>query len=709
MVGRRMAGRQGTERLRPRPALHSRTVVFGALLTLLAAGLLLAGHHVGMTNSGLPPEQHPSLLCDHDGLATARARVTREPYASWYERLLALSSEPWRGEGLGPAALASRAKCLALAHLLSGERRHASAAVDILRHLRPPARSGQWASIDEMVDGAASLALTYDLLAPYLRSQPALDSKVRALVAGLARGLYTSDRRWQGAGGVALTLRQYSALGLCALALSDEPSTGERGAGPKEWYRRARTGYLGTLSAGTAADGAFAEGPGLHYDAAKLYLVFAAANRSRTGDDLLEGDALRACEWGVRLRLPNGLRPSVDGSALSPSCSYAVSAPGPEGGLFRWDFAEAASEANLADDQLCEALALYDDSVIPHAPEWPPSQILATSGDAVFRSDWGADASYMLLRAEHGDARAAGGRLEQRGSASILVAKGAELLTLDGGYGGCAEQDATGEASAHSVVLVDGPGAPSHTVLGALTGADVDTSLTDVVTDRAVEAATAERGHGGVTLRRTAVFLRRRDFVVMDYVTARSGEHAFSWHLQCNAGPGTGGSLRTSGNHAMVTRPGAELQVVLTASGLGGDVELGTSRGRHCLATGPPAHPLALTAAAPRGRSAAFVSVLSPRSRAQTAPSVEALEGTGWVGVCLEGREYCLLRTAERGAVGSRHVAGDGYGLIWEEDSAGEPVYVVSLGSEHIWVRHKAVASAAGSRCLIWHAPAKGA
>lgn len=693
---------------RPRGSVQPRTLVFGGLIVAFAAGLVFAGHQVGMTTGGLPPEQHPSLLIERGSLDDARERLAREPYAGWVARLRARVEKPPVGRELGPLVVSARAKELACLYALTSDRGYADGAVAGLRKLRTSPRGQQWRSPDELVATAANLALAYDLLAPYLRTQPTAETRARDLVFGAGASLWSIGDRWAGPGGAARSLRYCSSLGLCALAVSDRaPDTGH--AGPRDWYKRARTAYRDTLKRAVADDGAFAEGPGQHYDAAKLYLPFAAASQHVMGDDLLSGSALKACEWSVRMRLPNGARPNVDSSALAPSCGYAVSAAGGDTGLYLWDTVSSGSGGMVPDDQLCEALLLRDDSEHDGEPEWEPTQFLTASGDVAFRSGWDRNATYGLLRAESGRARLAGGPLEQADSTSVLIGKGSELLTLDCGYGGPKTLGETAAARSHSLVLMDGEGPPVKRVLGRVAEVDSDTQLVDTVhAGDLLETATAVRRQPEGTFTRMVLLLRDRDFVIIDRVVATAGEHEFTWRLHCNAGADTGGKLQVVGHRAEVNRPGARLGVWAWAAGESDDLSLGVEDGRHYAGTPTPHGHLVLTADAPRGRSGAFVSVLSPRATGDALPRVSEVRGDGWLRVTIGAGLHVVVRVGCAGPLGDGSVGADGEVLVWEEDRTGAVLAAVALGATQLRVGSSAPVSSRERGVLRWPADASG-
>ena len=667
--------------------LRRRTVVFGVLLLLFATVTFLAGLGIGVTQSGLPPERHPCLLVQRDDIPTIRQRLDRAPYHRWRRRLDQLvkvavaRAETRRRPAVEKAA---DAKTLAFAFVLTGDRKYGDCAAEVLLRCRVPALDDTWRSLDHMVQGTADLAIAYDLLAGYLRPQEALEAKTRLLLYELGDELYTSRYTWPSAGGHTRQIRQYAALGLCALAISDyEPPDGR--STPKAWYRRARERMIQHMGEQICRDGAYAEGPGRQFEAARLYIPFLAANAHVTGENLLPPQALEGALWSIRIRMPNGLRPNIDSSALTPSHSYALTWLPEHKGLFAWDCRNWDLLSGVPASQLPEALALYDDRVEPTPPPWQPGQTLEASGDVVFRSDWGPDATYLLLRAERGKARTAGGAYEQPDATAIVLSRGDEPLVLDSGFGGWAERDKTNRAQHHSLVLINDKGAPITTTLGAVVDVGVDVSVTGALFTPEVSAARAICAHNDARFARTVLSVGERHFFVADQALAEDGEHEFRWLLHVNAGEGSGGSLDLDRQCARVRRPGADLAIHL-ASPVQGASRMHQTRGTHFLTPGKEQTHTVLCAVARDVRGAQFLSVLSPLRPGEPAPQVTTGSGEGamWATVGDEGTAW--FRTHQVSSIGDRRVRTDGHALYVKTAPDGTVERILAMGATAVKV-----------------------
>ena len=688
---------------RPPPRLQPRAVVFGVLLLLFGLGMLIAGLSIGMTTAGLPPERHPCLLLEKDDLGQIRARLEKRPYRQWHSRLERSLEDP-EADFLvtpnGESRNAQRAKALAFAFVLSGEREYADRAAEALRKARSPSRGGRWRGLDDIVEGAAAYALAYDLLAGYLRSHEVLEAKTRLLLYELGRELHTSRYMWPSPGGDTRAIRQFSALGLCALAISDYSVAGKR---PQmgEWRHRAKRETLNALRHQVCRDGAYAEGPGRHLAAARLYLPFLIANLHVTGEDLLTDQALQACEWSIRIRMPNGLRPNIDSSALTPTCSYALAGAPAEASAFRWDAETADLVNDIPDEQLPEAIAWYDSDAPIRLPEWPASEVLEASGDIILRSGWERDSTYLLLRAEHSKARTAGGVYEQPDATSILLCRGEETLVLDSGYGGWRERQGTREGPSHSMVLIDGKGPPIETALGAILSVGVDVETTDAVFSEKADGVRVRRQHDGATFERTVIFVDKRHFIIFDRAWAEEGKHDYTWQLHVNAGGDTDGELEVSGNTARVQRPGAVLRVVLHSSNPGAS-RLSQTICAHYFRAGEPQKHAVLRATARGCAGADFVAVLSPLTAAGPFETVTTRDGEGWLGVSLGDKIGVVFRRAGTRALRSGPFVTDGFALCWSRDCAGHPRYAVAMGASRLWVDKKLIWRRRSRASVVW-------
>lgn len=683
-----------------RPVLRPRTLLFGGLLCVLALVLLLAGRRVGLTTTTLPPERHPSLLFNREDIPALRERLTREPYRAWLKRLESFAQRDDAIAGMSAeVARAHRARAAALAYQLTADRRYADRAAALLRSARRPSCGGSWRALDDIVEGAAAWAVAYDLLAPYLAGNEALEAKARMMVADLARELYAGRYAWPSPGGDTRELRQFSALGMCALAIRDY-TPGHDIPGPRDWHRRARRLLPLIAQRQICRDGTYAEGPGRHAAAAEMYVPFCSADRRVLGEDLLTDGLLNSCMWSIRISQPDGTRPPLDDSDSTIACSYALTTWRNLAPLFAWDAARTHLPTSVPDTRLVEAITLYDDAVPLRPPEGLPSQALEASGDVVFRTDWGPDATYLLVRGERGPARTAGGNYEQADSTSFLLSRGAEPLVLEGGFGGWEVRREGSAASAHNLILLDGNPPPVRSALGAVVDVDVDVQTLDQVFDPQASAVRLRRVHNRTIFDRTVVFAGEHGAFVFDHLLSADTEHKFTWQLNLNGGGTTGGRLLVHSNGALLTRPRAALRMALLCSDAKAE-PLSTSSARHYFHEGDPqTHSLLRSSVI--GRQAAFLTVLAAGPDAAALPSLSAIPGDHQLAADVGGSVHVAFRTARADPIGDDQVRCDGLALLWMQDKSGAPDVVLVVGAAHLWIRGKLVWGDRIPQTLVW-------
>jgi hypothetical protein len=683
-----------------RPALRSHTLLFGGLLCVLAVVLLFAGRRVGLTTNSFPPERHPSLLFDHNDIQALRGHLDREPYRTWLRRLDRFARRDAGIEGMSTeVARAHRARAAALAYQLTGDRRYADRAADLLRAARRPSCGGCWRALDDIVEGAAAWAVAYDLLAPYLAGNEPLEAKARLMVADLARELYAGRYAWPSPGGDTRELRQFCALGLCALAIRDY-APGRDLPGPRDWHRRARRLLPLVAERQICRDGAYAEGPGRQAAAAELYIPFCSADRRVMGEDLLTGGLLDACAWSTRVAQPDGMRPPLDDSAATLACSYELTTREDLGGLFAWDAARTDLATSVPDTRLVEALTLYDDSVAPQKPTWPASAALEGSGDVVFRTNWGPDATYMLLRGEHGLARSAGGNYEQADSTSFVLSRGGEPLVLDGGFGGWSVREECHAPEAHNLVLLDGKAPPVRAALGAVVQVDVDVQTLDQVFDPAASAVRLRRVHDRTIFDRTVVFAGDCGALVFDQLRASDGAHRFTWQINLNGGGTTNGQLSIDGNQAVLRRPEAALRLALLPSDPEAET-LNATTSRHYFHEGEPqTHVLVRSSLS--AQQASFLAALAPAENVASLPSLTLARASNQLSADIGTRAHAAFRQTRGEAIGGTQVRSDGIALFWMQDSSGAVDMALTLGATHLWVGRRLVWSDSLPQTLVW-------
>ncbi len=413
-----------------------------------------------------------------------------------------------------------------------------------------------------------------------------------------------------------------SSLGMAAIALNGYEPAPEDELGefkhPEEWidFGVKRTEFI-ILDALVSREGAYSESSVYYgYTAINHIPFMQALNRYTDGrgwdvdgvhyDDLLTDPRnAEIHDWLVRIRQPDGRFPPFDDCTPNGSYTFGNMSALPNAGLYRWawEHQSTAYSSGGSIPQDVFILTNYDDSISAVSPDefgWSPTQFLFDGGQAVFRSSWSEDATYMILLAEHGiaggwarekdydDIQGAGGHEHIDPGQIHLFAHGKALL-MDAGYLGWSNHEKVNNAYNHNILLVDdkGPGKP-YLVLpelgqdengewivipgkegGWVPGDDGEAYLTQQYDGTKIDMARVKtRYFKKVTdteWTRTALFINDNYFAVIDEVETLDGsEHSFTMQWHGNGGGTSGGTFDDS-NH-------------FSASWINGDagVEVGT-------------------------------------------------------------------------------------------------------------------------------------
>ena len=532
---------------------------------------------VGAAAQPLSAEVHPGLLFSAADIPLLKERIEREPYATWWQTVLQRART-------APATFADEraevryAKSLAFAWLMTDHAAFAERALELMQGVAFPPRGGDLGEPHNEGEVVAQYAVAYDILHPYAEANdPQALQAMRSILGEEA------DRLWKGIviGRVGLGLfpvkirlhetphldnwhiRAYGGLGLAALALSEYP----HGQGtPQEWADRALAMVTKSLDFQIEGrDGGYAEGPFYSRYAADVYLPYLFALKNRTGLDLFAGPKLEKMhDWSLNLRLPNGRRPNIDDSHLDDFYGHYLAAVQTNGGVHRWDWENNERGLYVRPFAEMDAIALYDDSVPAQEPTHGPSVFMPGAGDAVFRSDWSAAATYLLLRGENGPARERGFAHEHPDGTSFVLYAAGEMLALDAGYINFDNRDKVNKGRDHNVVLIDGQGPPRRVlpVLGTV-GDRNDAFIEAFFTSTAGDYAEVRTAYRGVELRRRVFFADRQYFLVADEIDDPGRRHTYEWRLHGNGGGTSGGVYARAGNLARWTREKAELLAFL--------------------------------------------------------------------------------------------------------------------------------------------------
>ena len=617
-----------------------------ATAILLVLGLVAAAS--GQTLPALPAEEHPGLLFGANDVSTFKERIGRAPYATWWGTVL-------RRAQTTPESFAAErdraryAKSLAFAYLMTDSLRFAERGVEIMAQMKFPPRGGDLGEPHSEGEVVALYAVAYDMLHGYLEAHDlqALGA-IRELLAEEAERLRKGivvleiDLGFLGTQKIRLHqtldprnlsvvhldnwhIRAYGGLGLAAYALSEHPGFGD-GKGPQDWADRAYDLVTRSLAHQIdAVDGGYAEGPFYMRYAADVYLPYFSALKNRQRIDLFADPGVQKMhDWSVNLRLPDGRRPNTDDGHLDDFYGHYLAAVDEDGGAHRWDWENNSGGLYVREFSEMDAIVLYDDRVAAHEPARGPTVFMPGAGDAVFRSDWSADATYLLLRGEHGRAREQGLAHEHPDETSFVLYAGGEMLAVDAGYINYTNHAKVNQGRNHSLILVDGEGPPLDMLEGEPIDGGEDAFIENFFTGPGFDYAEVRAAYAGVEIRRRVLFAGRSYFAIADEVRG-DADHLYEWRLHGNGGGTSGGAYEREGSLARWTREKAELLVFLPERGGRTFAERDTIHSFDYL------QELTHTAlrVEQRGRDAEFLAVLYPNPVHQVLPGFEALEAAG--------------------------------------------------------------------------------
>ena len=443
------------ERTRRMPGL-------GAIL-VLSLTRALPGYGAGPV---LPAEEHPGLLFTAAEIPLLQARIQREPYTTWWQTVRA-RAESTPASFDDERTRARYAKSLAFAYLMTGDEAFAQRAAELLEEMKFPPRGGDLGEPHAEGEVVALYAVAYDMMHAHLEGDPTVLAEIRTILAEEAArlrkgivvheidlGFSTLKVRLHETGHLDnWHLRAYGGLGLAALALSEHP--GLDGKTPQSWSNWALDLVEQTLALQIdETDGGYAEGPFYSRYAADVYLPYMFALERLTGVDLFADPRVQKMhDWSVNLRLPSGRRPNIDDGHLDDFYGHYLAAVDEDGGVHRWDWENNSRGLYVRTYSEMDAIALFDDSVAPEEPTRGPTIFMPEAGDAVFRSDWSADGTYMLLRGEHGLTRDKGLGHEHPDETSFIIYAGGEMLALDAGYINFTNHNKVNRGRNHNLIL----------------------------------------------------------------------------------------------------------------------------------------------------------------------------------------------------------------------------------------------------------------
>ena len=620
------------------------------------------------TAQTLPPERHPSLLFTAEQVPLLKERIQRPPYSDWWQVVLQRArSTP--STFTAERSKARFAKSLAFAYQVTDEAAFAQRAVELLKDVKFPPRGGDLGEPHNEGEVVAFYAQAYDMIHNFVQNDPGSLKEIRTILAEeaerLRKGIVIQEvnlgfttlklrlhetglyNNWH--------LRAYSGLGLAALVLADHP--GLQGNTPQDWADRAFTWVDSTLTFQIeTTDGGYAEGPFYARYAADVYLPYMFALKNLQNIDLFNDIRVRKMhDWSVNIRLPSGRRPNIDDGHLDDFYGHYLAAVDDDGPVHRWDWENNSNGLYVRGFCEPDAIAFYDDSIAPQEPDRGPTIFMPEAGDAVFRSDWSATATYMLLRGEHGRTLSRGFGHEHPDETSFIIYAEGEMLALDAGYINFENHHKVNQGRNHNVILVDGEGPPLYVepLLGQSIGGGNDAYIEEFFTSSFMDYAEVRARYQKVDVRRHVMFVDKDYFVVADELRDNSN-HLYEWRLHGNGGGTSGGSYSRSRNLARWTRTRAELLTYLPATQ---DLVFSERDTLHSFDyLEEPTHTMLQVRQS--GKDAEFLAVLYPRALDETEPVFTSPEVNGGQAVQVELDETSDLAWVSGAAADTVEVTG---------------------------------------------------
>ena len=353
-----------------------------------------------------------------------------------------------------------------------------------------------------------------------------------------------------------------------------------------------------------AGDGAYAEGPFYWRFASQNLIPFARAwDRLVGGADWpARGVSVpslwrhplfaRTQRWMLDMTLPDGSMAPIDDGNPGRSYYFGALPPGlADAAAYRWRWAHSPTpyEADGNVDLGLDAIVAGDPSIVPAPPASSPTRFYVEGGEAIFRSDWSAEAIVAVALAEHDTASLFGRDRDGVGvvpqshehadPGSFQIHAFGERLALDPGYLSFPERALVNQPQHHSLILVDGRGPLDFLAaslffwradLRARPPTDGQATLSDTLDTGFLDAASATVRYGLVLpgpptpalplIQRRFLFPDHRYLALADSVTTRPGEgRSFTWLLHGNGGGSSNGSFERTITGGRWSRPAARL------------------------------------------------------------------------------------------------------------------------------------------------------
>ncbi|RZK60963.1 MAG: hypothetical protein EOO59_06235, partial [Hymenobacter sp.] len=281
-------------------------------------------------------------------------------------------------------------------------------------------------------------------------------------------------------------------------------------------------------------------------DGRQTYTFGTSARRIR--NPYFDPKYARLYDWLTAIQLPDGRLPALEDSyvdmgmpelALTGQAQYAT--PMYFSKLTGTNMASAV--AQLRDVTVDMRAAWLAAAIVPTPPSHPALTVLPGSGNLIFRAGADSLATYLHVYGRGGLAQAnAGGHSQGNASSFILHSQG-QLLALDPGYLSYNRRAEVGQATNHSLVLVDGAG-PAIGAAGA--GSPAQASIQHAFHTPQLSYGEVTTAYQSASITRKTLFVRHTYFLLADAVSA-AAPHTYTWQLH---GYGLAGGTAATGTFA---------------------------------------------------------------------------------------------------------------------------------------------------------------
>ena len=493
---------------------------------------------------------HPSLLCSVNELSLMRKRIERSPYNLWWSSAIQVAKPDPVQRQLpedNQIEYGVRARHAAFCYFISGDEAFAEIALARLNSL--PQINGQDLTANahlKMCQVGRDFAEAYDILLPWLQQNhpdqlQAVTDKLHYIgweLRNYGPNFYGSKKNNHG-------IRQFSGLGLAALALRDDA---KYATDASAWLSYAIPNLLDFLRFQMCdpVQGGYAEGFGYFNFSGMIMWDFLHALKNVTGQDLWAQPDIRAMHlWAARAQMPTGCYPMFDDTSYGYfPCQIFCDAYPNDAGLFvnqfqarqsAWNagYGEAKNDGQriaMGDDYI-NSLVHYDDSIAPVPPVYPTPEVLANAGDAVIRAGDGPEAIYLNMRVENRRATLNAGGHNQPDSLSFFLQAYGEDLLLDPGYIKWDLRNKVAGSDNHNMITVDGAG-PTRIPGVVQVEGFVEVVNYGTSPQPYVEARTQ---YHGADITRRIEFVDGKFFIIRDTVTSQN-QHLYALNLHGHGG-----------------------------------------------------------------------------------------------------------------------------------------------------------------------------